>query len=88
MAGRQKKRGCKSKKATAAARRRGVTVKQKAHFVFKHRHLIVKRQENLAESDQADLKQMPEYLPDLRTLHRFATGSNGCSMRQELPQAN
>ena len=51
-AGRQKKRGRKSKKAKAAARRRGLTVKEKAHFVFKHRHLIVKRRENLTESEQ------------------------------------
>jgi Transposase len=71
-AGRQKKRGRKSKKAKAAARRRGLTVKQKAHFVFKHRHLIVKRRENLTEADQADLRRMLEYLPELGTLRRFA----------------
>jgi hypothetical protein len=56
----------------AAARRRGLTVKQKAHFVFKHRHLIVKRQENFTESDQANLRRMLEYLPELSTLRRFA----------------
>jgi transposase-like protein len=72
QAGRQKKRGRKSKKAKAAARRRGLTVKQKAHFVFKHRHLIVKRRENFSESDQADLARMLEYLPELSTLRRFA----------------
>jgi hypothetical protein len=71
-AGRQKKRGRKSKKAKAAARRRGLTVKQKAHFVFKHRHLIVQRRENLTESDQANLARMLEYLPELSTLRRFA----------------
>jgi hypothetical protein len=71
-AGRQKKRGRKSKKAKAAAGRRGLTVKEKAHFVFKHRHLIVKRQENLTESERGDLTRMLEYLPELRTLRRFA----------------
>ena len=71
-AGRQKKRGRKSKKAKAAAKRRGLTVKEKAHFVFKHRHLIVKRQENFTESDQANLTLMLEYLPELSTLRRFA----------------
>ena len=71
-AGRQKKRGRKSKKAKAAAKRRGLTVKEKAHFVFKHRHLIVKRRENLTESDQANLTLMLEYLPELSTLRRFA----------------
>src|ERR1700679_641131 len=71
-AGRKKKRGRKGAKSKAAAARRGLTVKEKAHFVFKHRYLIVKRQENLTESEHNDLKQMLEYLPDLRTLRRFA----------------
>jgi hypothetical protein len=71
-AGRKKKRGRKGAKAKAAVARRGLTVKEKAHFVFKHRYLIVKRREKLAESEQADLKQMLEYLPELATLRRFA----------------
>src|ERR1700722_19183353 len=71
-AGRKKKRGRRGAKSKAAAARRGLTVKEKAHFVFKHRHLIVKRQENLTESEHNDLKQMLEYLPELRTLRRFA----------------
>ena len=49
-----------------------MTVKEKAHFAFKHRHLIVKRQENLTVSEHDDLKPMLEYLPELRTLRRFA----------------
>jgi transposase-like protein len=71
-AGRKKKRGRKGKKAKAAAARRGLTVKEKAHFVFKHRHLIVKRRENLTESQRDDLRQMLDYLPELATLRRFA----------------
>jgi Transposase len=71
-AGRQKKRGRKSKKAKAAAKARGLTVKEKAHFVYKHRHLIVKRRENLTESERGDLTRMLEYLPELSTLRRFA----------------
>jgi hypothetical protein len=71
-AGRKKKRGRKGKRAKAAAARRGLTVKQKAHFVFQHRHLIVKRRENLTESERDDLKRMVEYLPELGTLRRFA----------------
>ncbi len=70
--GRKKKRGRKSKKAKAAAKRRGLTVKQRAYFVFKHRYLIVKRRENLTESDRDNLRQMLEYLPELSTLRRFA----------------
>ena len=71
-AGRKKKRGRKTAKAKAAAARRGLTVKEKAHFVFKHRHLIVKRGEKLTESQREDLGRMLEYLPELRTLRRFA----------------
>jgi hypothetical protein len=71
-AGRKKKRGRKGKKAQAAAARRGLSVKEKAHFVFKHRHLIVKRRENLTESERDDLKRVLDYLPELATLRRFA----------------
>ena len=72
QAGRKRKRGRKGAKAKAAAKRRGLTVKEKAHFVFKHRHLIVKRRENLTEAERSDLKRALEYLPALATLRRFA----------------
>src|SRR5438105_3934486 len=71
-AGRKKKRGRKGAKSKAAAARRGLTVKEKASFIFKHRHLIVKRRENLTESERDDLQRMLEYLPELATLRRFA----------------
>src|SRR3984893_8930070 len=41
QAGRKKKRGRKGAKSKAAAARRGMTVKEKAHFVFKRRYLNV-----------------------------------------------
>jgi len=72
QAGRKTKRGRKSRKAQAAAARRGPTLKQKAHFVFKHRHLIVKRREHFTEPERDDLTRMLEYLPELGTLRRFA----------------
>ena len=71
-AGRPKKRGRKSKRAKAAAGRRGPTLKQKAHFVFRHRHLVVKRREKFTEAERDDLVQMLESLPELATLRRFA----------------
>jgi hypothetical protein len=71
-AGRKKKRGRKSKQAKAAAARRGPSAKEKAYFVFKHRYLIVKRRENLTETERADLARMLEYLPELATLEWFA----------------
>jgi hypothetical protein len=71
-AGRKKKRGRKSKKAKAARARRGLTIKDKAYFVFKHRYLIVKRREKLTDIERKDLTRMLEYLPGLATLRRFA----------------
>jgi Transposase len=71
-AGRKKKRGRKGQKAKAAAGRRGPTLKEKAHFVFKHRHLIVKRREKLTEAECGDLVRVLEYLPASATLRRFA----------------
>jgi transposase-like protein len=71
-AGRKKKRGRKGAKSKAAAARRGMTLKEKAYLVFKHRHLIVKRRENLADTERDDLERMLEYLPELATLRRFA----------------
>jgi hypothetical protein len=72
QAGRKKKRGRKGAKSKAAAKRRGLTLKEEAHFVFKRRHLIVKRRENLTEEERDDLTRMLEYLPALATLRRFA----------------
>ena len=40
--------------------------------MFQHRHWIVKRQENLTESERDDLRRMLEYLPELATLRQFA----------------
>src|SRR4051794_41343613 len=71
-AGRKKKRGRKGAKSKATAARRGMSVKEKAHFVFKRRYLIVKRREKLTESERSDLVRMLEYLPELSTLRRFA----------------
>jgi transposase-like protein len=68
-AGRKKKRGRKGAESKA---RRGPTAKEKAHFIFKHRHLIVKRRQNLTESERDDLVRMLGYLPELATLRHFA----------------
>jgi transposase-like protein len=70
-AGRKKKRGRKRGQSKGAKKRQGLTLKEKAYFVFKHRYLIVKRRENLTETEQNDLKQMIEYLPELAVLRAF-----------------
>jgi hypothetical protein len=71
-AGRKKKRGRKGAKSKGKASRQGLSVKEKANFVFQHRFLIVKRRENLTDSEREDLTRMLEYLPELATLRRFA----------------
>jgi hypothetical protein len=70
-AGRKCKRGRPRKGAKKRAKSKGPTNKDMAAFVFKRRHLIVKRQENLGEQERADLEQMFAYLPELRTLWQF-----------------
>jgi hypothetical protein len=51
---------------------RRLTAKDKAHFVFKHRYLIVKRRENLSDREKKDLVTMLEYIPALRVLRQFS----------------
>lgn len=71
QAGRKRKRG-RPRKDTRSARR-GPTVKEKAQFVFKHRYLIVTRQDHLSRQQRNDLRHMLEYLPALAVLRQFAT---------------
>jgi transposase-like protein len=70
-AGRKKKRGRQGAKRRAPAQR-GLTLQEKSAFVFRHRHLIVKRRENLTEVERDDLARMLSYLPELTTLRDFA----------------
>jgi hypothetical protein len=71
-AGRKRKRGRPKKGKASRAKRKGLSNKEKADFVFKHRYLIVKRQENLREQERIDLKRMFAYLPELTPLWRFS----------------
>jgi hypothetical protein len=71
-AGRKPKRGRPKKGKASRTRRKGPTNKEKANFVFKRRHLIVKRRENLQEQERHDLKRMFAYLPELEPLWRFS----------------
>src|ERR1700730_5622320 len=70
-AGRKKKRGRKRAKSKATASRRGMSGKEKARCVFKHRYPPTTRRENLTESERGDLTRLLEYLPALATLRRF-----------------
>jgi hypothetical protein len=71
-AGRKRKRGRPSKTQQAARAAAGLTLKQKAAFILKHRFLIVKNTGKLNEQQREILKQMFDYLPELRTLWDFA----------------
>lgn len=69
--GGRRKRGRPSKSQQRRRAKKGLALKDKAKFVFKHRYLIVQRQENFSERERQDLKKMLEYLPALRLLRKF-----------------
>jgi hypothetical protein len=71
-AGRKRRRGRPRKGAKKRAARQGPSNQEKAAFVFKRRHLIVKRQEKLSQQQREELQQMFAYVPELATLWRFS----------------
>ena len=70
--GRKRKRGRPSKAQQRRRNKQQKTQKEKANFVFKHRHLIVTRRDNLSEQDRRDLATMLNDLPELGPLREFA----------------
>ena len=66
--GRKRRRGRPKKNRN---KKKGLTLKEKAYFIFKHRYLIVTRRENLNEAEQKLLETMLAHLPALRTLRTF-----------------
>lgn len=68
---RKRRRGRPSKAQKRARARQGKTKKDQAYFIWKHRHLIATRPENLSGRDRRRLSQMFAYLPALRTLRQF-----------------
>ena len=71
-AGRKRQRGRTSKARQAARAAAGPTLKEQAGFILAHRFLIVKKTRDLDKQQWDDLIGMFEYLPQLRTLWRFA----------------
>jgi hypothetical protein len=69
--GRKRRRGRLTKAQKRARKRQGATRKEQAHFIWKHRYLIVSRPEHLNGMDRRWLSQMFRYLPALLTLRRF-----------------
>jgi hypothetical protein len=70
--GRKRKRGRPTKAQQKRLQKPKRTEKDKAKFAFKHRHLIVKRRDNLSDQDRRDLATMLNDLPELRPLWDFA----------------
>lgn len=66
--GRKRKRG---RPAKSRVKRKGLTNKEKAHFVFKRRYLVVKRRDNFTDQERDDWSTMLSYLPELSTLRAF-----------------
>jgi transposase-like protein len=76
----RKRRPGRPKKGAAKSRRQR-TLQDKAHFVYKHRHLIVKRPENLTAQEAKDLAQMLADAPSLRTVQAFVAEVYGLFAR-------
>lgn len=70
--GRRRRRGRPTRSQKRRRARQGKLLKEKSKFIFRHRHLIVKRRENLSAHDKQQLKTMLEYLPALKSLRKFA----------------
>jgi hypothetical protein len=67
--GRKPKRG---RPPRTRVKRKGLTNKEKAQYVFKRRYLIVKRRDHLTDQEREDLATMIAHLPELATLRSFA----------------
>lgn len=69
--GRKRRRGRPSKNQQRDRKRQGPTRKEQAHFVWKHRHLLVTRPEHLDGRQRLRLSQMFRHLPQSRMLRDF-----------------
>jgi hypothetical protein len=68
---RRRRRGRLSKSQKRARARAGTSKKEQAYFIWKHRHLIVTRPEELNGHDRRRLTRMFNALPSLWTLRQF-----------------
>jgi hypothetical protein len=70
--GRPRKKAHQAARAAAPAGIAAATKKARAGFIQRHRFLIVKNSAALNRQQWADLRQLFDYLPELRTLWQFA----------------
>jgi transposase-like protein len=86
--GRKRRRGRPTKAQASARKRKPLSAKEKAHFVFKHRYLFTTRRDKLSSQDKKHLTTMCQYLPGLRTLRTFVDRMHGLfDVKQSLHQA-
>jgi hypothetical protein len=69
--GPKRRRGRPTKNQQRNRKRQGLTKKEQAQFVWKHRHLLVTRPEHLDGRQRRWLSQMFRYLPQSRMLRDF-----------------
>jgi hypothetical protein len=69
--GRPRRRGRPSKAQRRTQARRETSKKDQAYFIWKHRHLLVTRPENLNGRQRRWLSLMFTYVPELRRLRQF-----------------
>jgi len=71
VGGRKRRRGRPSKAQQRQRRQNKTTRKDEAYFIWKQRHLLVTRPENLSQSQRRLLTRMFTYVPALRRLRAF-----------------
>ena len=70
--GRKRRPGRPTRKAQQQRQaKKGMTKKEQAAFIWEHQYLIVKKQENLTDQEEQDLKLMFEIAPELKLFRQF-----------------
>ena len=75
--GRRRRRGRPTRVQKRRRLLQGRSLREKSTFIFKHRHLIVKRRDKMTEHDKRNLRLMLAYLPSLRPLRKFIDKLHG-----------
>jgi transposase-like protein len=84
--GKGKRHRGRPRKEQVAQHRRRRTLKQKAQFVFRHRHLLVKRRTAFSAQERKDLVTLLEYLPALAVPRRFVDQVQQLFSRAQTPE--
>jgi hypothetical protein len=71
VGGRKRRRGRPSKAQQRQRKQQKATKKEEAYFIWKQRHLLVTRPENLSARQRRLLTRMFTYMPELRELRSF-----------------